>query len=70
MSEIDRVWPYVRASGNVSVRVRVWARMCTFCVSAFVYDFVFVYVYARSSAFIPYFVLLNSYFLLTSVFVC
>ena len=41
---------HVRASGNVRVCVRVRARMCTFCVSAFVYDFVFVYVCARSCA--------------------
>ena len=69
---------HVRASGNVRVCVRVRARMCTFCVSAFVYDFVFVYVYARSCACIrpvyslfltSYFLILTSYFLiLTSYF--
>ena len=39
---------HVRASGNVRVCVHVRARMCTFCVSAFVNDFVFVYAYACS----------------------
>ena len=64
---------HVRASGNVRVCVRVRARMCTFCLSAFVYDFVFMYVYARSCACVRpvYSLFLTSYFLiLTSVFVC
>ena len=42
---------HVRASVRMRACVRVRACICTFCVSAFVYDFddfVFVHVYARS----------------------
>ena len=49
---------------HVRACVRVRACMCTFCVSAFVYDFVFVqcmHVLARTQdQFIPYFKLLTS----------
>ena len=41
---------HVRASVHVFTCVRVRACRCTFCLSAFVYGFVFVHVYARSYA--------------------
>ena len=41
---------HVRANVHVRACVRVRACMCTFCVSAFVYDFRFVHVYARTCA--------------------
>ena len=68
----------VRASVHVRACVRVLACMSTFCVSAFVYDFVFVHVYTRYCAcatpvyslyLTSYLLLLISYFLfLTSNF--